>query len=396
MLRPGDLVPWFTAPSVLNPKYNFATIGGYRIVLSYVGTLAGESVLAMLHALKEARLVLAEREAVLFAATADPRDREKAEGLPYKPQQIVTLFDDSLEVARLLKLIGEDGRPRLGTYVLDEGTRVVAFVPLEPVEQHADAVLGILKRLPVREEGEDVRGTAPVLIVPNAIEPELCRQLIDAWHTGETTDSGFMRRNNEGRVVGIIDYGQKRRRDLFLQHDDPLYRELSERCVSRVVPAVKRAFNYNITRVERFCIACYDADGGGYFKAHRDTQATPHRRFAMTVNLNSDEYEGGKLRFPEFGKHRYGAPTGDAILFSGHLMHEALPVTKGRRFALLSFFYSEVEARERQAYEAKFGREHETIRITPEAPARPTAPAGSEPGGAQEPATAREPAGASR
>jgi predicted 2-oxoglutarate/Fe(II)-dependent dioxygenase YbiX len=33
--------------------------------------------------------------------------------------------------------------------------------------------------------------------------------------------------------------------------------------------------------------------------------------------------------------------TGEAVLFSCSLQHQALPVTKGRRFALLSFFYDE-------------------------------------------------------
>ncbi len=370
MLTPGDPVPWFNAPSVLNPSYNFATAGGRRAVLSYVGALSADGVLQMLRALLDAHAELQAHEVVVFVVTADPGDRPPGR-IPYDPRQIVTFFDETFELARTLRLLGADGRPRLGSYVLDEGMRVVAFVPLAPIERHGEAVLEVVGRLPRRDAGEDVVGMAPVLIVPRVVEPELCRRLIDAWESSETSDSGFMRRDREGRMVGIIDYGQKRRRDLFLKNDDPLYRALSERCVNRIVPAVAHAYNYGITRVERFCIACYDAEVGGYFRAHRDTVATPHRRFAMTVNLNADEYEGGKLRFPEFGKHRYGAPSGDAILFSGHLMHEALPVTKGRRFALLSFFYSGVEAREREAYEAKFGREHRTIRLTPEAPPEP-------------------------
>jgi len=59
--------------------------------------------------------------------------------------------------------------------------------------------------------------------------------------------------------------------------------------------------------------------------------------YALTLNLNSEEFEGGGLRFPEYGPSLYTPPTGGAILFSCSLVHEATPVTRGRRFTLLSF-----------------------------------------------------------
>src|SRR3546814_20819717 len=74
-----------------------------------------------------------------------------------------------------------------------------------------------------------------------------------------------------------------------------------------------------------------------YFRPHRDntTKGTAHRRFAVTLNLNADEFEGGELRFPEFGPHLYKPPTGGAVVFSCSLLHEAMPVTKGRRYVFL-------------------------------------------------------------
>ncbi len=36
----------------------------------------------------------------------------------------------------------------------------------------------------------------------------------------------------------------------------------------------------------------------------------------MTLNLNTEEYEGGELRFPEFGPNLYRPGTGDAVIFS--------------------------------------------------------------------------------
>lgn len=75
-----------------------------------------------------------------------------------------------------------------------------------------------------------------------------------------------------------------------------------------------------------------------FTSAGRATSGTGNRMFAMTLNLNSDDYEGGELIFPEYGQQRYKPPRGGAVIFSCPLVHEALPVRAGSRFALLTFF----------------------------------------------------------
>ena len=65
---------------------------------------------------------------------------------------------------------------------------------------------------------------------------------------------------------------------------------------------------------------------------------------ALTLNLNSDEYDGGELMFPEYGDYRHKPPAGAAVVFSCSLLHEALPVTRGQRFALLSFLLDPADA----------------------------------------------------
>jgi predicted 2-oxoglutarate/Fe(II)-dependent dioxygenase YbiX len=114
----------------------------------------------------------------------------------------------------------------------------------------------------------------------------------------------------------------------------------------RLVPEIAKAFNFQATRMERYIVACYRAEEGGYFRPHHDntTKGTAHRRFAVTINLNASEYEGGELRFPEFGNRTYKPPTGGAVVFSCSLQHEALPVTRGTRYAFLLFLYNEAAA----------------------------------------------------
>ena len=106
---------------------------------------------------------------------------------------------------------------------------------------------------------------------------------------------------------------------------------------------------------------------GGFFRAHRDntTAGTAHRVFACTVNLNAEEYDGGDLRFPEYGARTYRAPTGGAVVFSCSLLHEAMPVTRGKRYAFLPFFYDEQKAQLREANQVHFANGDGAYRAGP-------------------------------
>src|SRR6202012_4605955 len=101
----------------------------------------------------------------------------------------------------------------------------------------------------------------------------------------------------------------------------------------------------HVSRIERFIVACYAAEDGGQFDAHRDntTKGTAHRRFAVSLNLN-DDYDGGEISFPEFGPRGFKPPPGAAVLFSCSLLHAASPVTRGRRYVFLPFLYDEAAA----------------------------------------------------
>ena len=50
-------------------------------------------------------------------------------------------------------------------------------------------------------------------------------------------------------------------------------------------------------------------------------------------------YEGGDLRFPEWGTDLWRPAPGDAIVFSCGLLHEVTPVTAGTRHALITFLF---------------------------------------------------------
>ncbi|HEV8392368.1 MAG TPA: 2OG-Fe(II) oxygenase [Dongiaceae bacterium] len=190
---------------------------------------------------------------------------------------------------------------------------------------------------PAAAPAAEIRHAAPVLTVPNVLSREDCRALIARWHEAGH-EPGTVTSMVKGEVVHRLYEDLKKRRDHRIS--DPAVRKpLMAMVARRLGPEVNKAFCYGSFQFDRVLIACYDAERGDYFRRHRDnsTPATAHRRFALTLNLNSDEYDGGELVFPEYGDYRYKPPTGAAVVFSCSLLHEALPVTRGQRFALLSF-----------------------------------------------------------
>ena len=204
-----------------------------------------------------------------------------------------------------------------------------------------------------------------MIVVPQVFEPEFCRELIAYCERAGGSDSGYMRNDADG-IHGVIDYGVKRRTDCLVE-DEALRNAAARRIQRRLLPEIQRVFRFMATRMERYLVACYDARVGGYFRPHRDNDGEGHRQFAVTLNLNAEDYDGGDLRFPEYGRQTYRAPTGGACVFSCGLMHEATPVGRGRRYAFLPFLYDESSARLRERNNAKYvdPRHHYTLAPEP-------------------------------
>jgi predicted 2-oxoglutarate/Fe(II)-dependent dioxygenase YbiX len=190
-------------------------------------------------------------------------------------------------------------------------------------------------------------------VVSRVFEPELCRRLIAYYEEHGGVDSGFMRDTPE-KTIEVIDYAMKRRADREIVNE-ALKNECLVRIRDRIAPELRKAFQFQATRIERYIVACYESQTQGHFRSHRDntTRGTAHRRFAVSLNLNTGEFDGGQLRFPEFGPRLFTPPLGGAVVFSCSLLHEAMPVTRGKRYVFLPFLYDEEAAKVRQA-NAKF------------------------------------------
>lgn len=337
-IRPGigELAPWFVAACGDIAQFHLSSLGGRHIVLCFPGIRA-EPALAALNVLAAAVPGIDEGHAVCFAVIGNVDAAVVRQRWPH-----LRLFHDD-SPARFYSLynVGSEG----AWIVIDTSMRILMRAPLSD----GPAVLARVSALPPAGLCARADQPAPVLTVPHVFEPEFCRHLIDLYQRQGGTESGFMREVN-GQTVGIVDHTFKRRQDLEIE-DEVIRAAARERIVRRLVPMITRALSFRTTRMERYIVACYDGSEGGFFRPHRDntTRGTAHRRFAVTINLNAEEFEGGELRFPEFGPRTYRAPTGGAVVFCCSLLHEATPVTAGTRYAFLPFLYDEAAAKLREA-----------------------------------------------
>jgi peroxiredoxin/predicted 2-oxoglutarate/Fe(II)-dependent dioxygenase YbiX len=347
-LLPGDAVPWFRVRATSSENFTFATIAGRYIVLCFFGSAGRDATRGPLESLLKHAELFDDARAHFFGVSCDPKDESEKRVEPRIPG-IRYFWDFNGNVSEMFGALERaTGRYHPITLVIDPNLRVLTVIPFRAGEDHGDAVASFLKDLPPPGLHAGLATPAPVLVMPRIFEPEFCRDLIQYYQAQGGQDSGFMR-EVEGRTVGVIDYSHKRRSDCLIS-DPALKAGALQRIVRRLIPEIQKAFQFRATRLERYIVACYETEPGGYFRPHRDntTKGTAHRRFAVTINLNAGDYEGGDLRFPEFGPQTYRAPTGGAVVFSCSLLHEAMPMTRGTRYAFLPFLYDDAAARQRE------------------------------------------------
>jgi len=345
----GEPAPLFVAATDGVDRYGFDVAGGRWILLMVFATLGLEAC-AKAHA-----AVLARRElfddvnACFFGVSADRADRIQR-GLRNLSPGVRYFWDYDHAISRLYGL--NDGSTlRPAVFLIDPMLRIVMAEPIEDTPLALDRLALELEAARQRPASED--GFAPVLVAPRIFEPELCVDLIAYYQRQGGTPSGFAA-DQDGRTVTRLNPDLKRRRDVTIDDTD-LRAAVRERLERRLFPLIKRAWGWQASEIERDLVTCYDSADSGFFSAHRDdaTAGTAHRRFAVTLNLNSEDYDGGELRFPEFGPRLYKPPTGGAVVFGCSLLHEARPVTRGARYAVVPFLYDAEGAAIRRANLAK-------------------------------------------
>ncbi len=118
--------------------------------------------------------------------------------------------------------------------------------------------------------------------------------------------------------------------------DPAINQRLDRAFVKRILPEIKKVYQCDIKQHEQYKILRYVAAEGSFLGAHRDnpTPQTRHRLFTMTCNLGCTEFEGGELRFPEYGPQLFRVDPGAGIVWSTALLHEVTPMESGERYVM--------------------------------------------------------------
>lgn len=356
----GDPAPWFHQRSLTNPRFAFDTAAGRYIVLCFFGSASHPQSQAAIAAALKRREVFDDSKVSFFGVTVDPSDEaERRVADQYPGYRFFWDFDGT--VSRLYGAIPNDAKPgdenvpvRQLWIVLDPTMRVLKIVPFADDGSEIEAILSYVAALPPINRFSGIELQAPIIMLPNVFEPELCQKLIGLYERKGGEESGIMR-EMDGKTVVVKDHGHKRRKDYDIEDKDVIA-ETQGRFVRRIVPEIRKVHQFTVTRMERYIVACYAAEDEAHFRAHRDntTKGTAHRRFAVSVNLN-DDFDGGEVSFPEYGSRGFKAPAGGAVIFSCSLLHAVSMVTRGRRYAFLPFLYDDAAAKTREANNAFLG-----------------------------------------
>ena len=236
----------------------------------------------------------------------------------------------------IFRSYGADSQPRI---LLIGPNRHIAYLGAD-----ASAAGAALARIAPSRAPVAMPAHPPVLVVPDILSRADCQRLINIFAMqGQTfIEPGHdtMPPGNADVKQRIPEYGRKDRIDHWVRQPETI-QFINDRLGRRLLPEIEKCFQFRITKHEAYRIGCYQGERGGELHGHRDNThpKVAHRKFACSINLNTEQYEGGELRFPEFGNQLYRPETGAGIVFSSSLLHEPMHVTSGRRFVLLCFLY---------------------------------------------------------
>jgi len=326
-LKVGDRVPNFQLPALdgLDRVFYFEVLGGPIILIAVRNAASFAS--ELLSVLSEYEAEMRDLKVQTFFVT------DNVSGLDDVPLGTIVYRDEKGELSDFL-LAREGGKiASEALYLLDENQRVYAQIETNNVVQTVinlrEAIAKISNRFAVPPS--TLRYGAPTLLMDNLLDLDLCDQLINSWK--QNNREGLVNDGNSNAPDGNV----KKNREHVVT-DDALRREIANQLGPRIIPELEKAFNYSKPlRFEAFTVLSYTHERKDFFAPHRDNlRATQKRQFAMSLNLN-EGYEGGELWFPEYGPHKFLPNAGSGVIFSCSLLHEALPVTKGQRWVLVTF-----------------------------------------------------------
>jgi predicted 2-oxoglutarate/Fe(II)-dependent dioxygenase YbiX len=177
-----------------------------------------------------------------------------------------------------------------------------------------------------------------IVVVKDVLSHETCDALLAEYANTTEWQNTHIRGgvNRDVRSAQTIEISQ----DFVISVNPQVRKQLDEQVFASASLAIRK---YN----EKFKNAHIDQDTGyellkyktgEFYIQHTDSFLEAPRTVSCSFSLN-DEYEGGELAF--FDREiSIKAPKGAAVLFPSNFMypHEILPVTKGTRYSIITWF----------------------------------------------------------
>jgi PKHD-type hydroxylase len=176
----------------------------------------------------------------------------------------------------------------------------------------------------------------PFATIPNAFQPHELK-LIRSYIEKDETISGTVGMNEINKDI-------RDSKIKWLLTDDPQYTWVFQKIAGLVSDVNANYFGIELRGSEAIQLTEYDSVYNGFYGQHSDSSYVGpmrNRKLSVTMQLsNPDEYEGGELNLyhqnfktPFVASRELGAMT----LFRSHIIHEVMPVTKGKRYSFVTW-----------------------------------------------------------
>lgn len=178
-----------------------------------------------------------------------------------------------------------------------------------------------------------------IVIIKNALSDQLCDQILNEFkNSNEWEDtvvgSGIVKKSIRNCKTIVISYPHiiEKNKDLRSKLDQDIFNS-SSKCIAKYNNKFPHC---KIEEDSGYELLKYDEDE--FYTEHTDSFKARPRAVSCSFILNND-FEGGEFAF--FNKKlKYKLNKGDALMFPSNFMypHEIMPVTKGTRFSIITWF----------------------------------------------------------
>lgn len=167
----------------------------------------------------------------------------------------------------------------------------------------------------------------------SAISPEYCEKIIEHCK---------MMPSEEGDIFMDDQFGKKsdlRKSTVRWVQDVP---EITDVLWRYAWESNRMAYNFDINCIFEVQFTEYHGDENGFYTWHHDIDYTADvgydRKISIVVQLsNPENYEGGDFQFRDLDAPENFKNRGSVLTFPSYLEHQVTPVTKGKRYSLVTW-----------------------------------------------------------